>query len=211
MNFPAFDEIYALLLHVDADRAERARQDDCPACGAPVHSARYPRKPRGLPLESLEGLDTNRFSFCCSREGCRKRLTPPSVRFLDRRVYLSIVVVLVTAVRQGPTPPGMRQIRQLVGADRKTVLRWRRWWQEEFPNTKLWQWRKAFFVPPVRDVEFPRTVLERFHAACPIQRLLLFLDFLASSAIELSRLSEGLRRPAEDVAWRRKRANCGQE
>ena len=125
MKLPMFDEIYALLLHIDVERAERARQDGCPTCGARVDSARYPRKPRGFPLERLERIDTTRFSFCCSQEGCRKRVTPPSVRFLDRRVYFGMIVVLVTALRQGPTPPGLRRIREVVGADRKTVLRWR--------------------------------------------------------------------------------------
>jgi len=30
-----------------------------------------------------------RFSFCCARDGCRTRKTPPSFRFLGRKVYLA--------------------------------------------------------------------------------------------------------------------------
>ena len=56
----------------------------------------YGRKPRGLP----DGIDPGpvlpvRFSFCCSVDGCRRRHTPPSVRFLGRKVYLSVMVVLL--------------------------------------------------------------------------------------------------------------------
>ena len=31
-------------------------------------------------------------------------MTPPSVRFLGRKVYLGAVVILISAMRQGPTP-----------------------------------------------------------------------------------------------------------
>jgi len=39
---------------------------------------------------------------------CGRRLpeghTPPSTRFLGRRIYLGIIVVLATAMQQGPAP-----------------------------------------------------------------------------------------------------------
>ena len=209
MNLPALDEIYALLLHIDAERAERARNDGCPTCGARVHSARYPRKPRGVPRESSDGLDMHRFSFCCSQEGCRKRVTPPSVRFLDRRVYLGMVVVFVTAVRQGPTPPGLQRIRNFCGADRKTVMRWREWWQDSFPDSRMWQLIQGRLSPTVQHRQIPRGLLESFRVACPIQRLLLFLKFLASSAAELSKLFEGDGKPAEYDRHSERRLNWG--
>ncbi|HRZ54915.1 MAG TPA: hypothetical protein P5525_05600 [Candidatus Paceibacterota bacterium] len=39
-----------------------------------------------------------RFSLCCGKEGCRRRNTPPSVRFLGRWVYAGLVVILVAAM-----------------------------------------------------------------------------------------------------------------
>ena len=39
-----------------------------------------------------------RFSLCCGREGCRHRATPPSVRFLGRRVYVGAVVIVASAI-----------------------------------------------------------------------------------------------------------------
>jgi hypothetical protein len=68
--------------------AEAASDQGC-SCGGVLHSGRYWRKARGLPT----GLDKEaygwRFSFCCAVDGCRRRMTPPSLRFLRRRVYVA--------------------------------------------------------------------------------------------------------------------------
>jgi len=53
-----------------------------------------------------------RFSLCCGARAVRKRATPPSVRFLGRRVYLGAVVIVASmvALRSGrrgdPTADG---------------------------------------------------------------------------------------------------------
>jgi hypothetical protein len=95
--------LYELLLRLDEDLAAEARQRGCP-CHGRLHSARYRRKPRGVP-ERLQEEYSVRQSFCCEKEGCRKRTTPPSFRFLSRRVYVGAVVVLLTALRHGATAP----------------------------------------------------------------------------------------------------------
>ena len=84
--------LFELLFAIDQDLAANARAAGCPACGGRLHSVRYPRKPRGGPADLGPEYDW-RFSFCCAGEGCRRRATPPSVRFLGRRVYLGAVVV----------------------------------------------------------------------------------------------------------------------
>ena len=88
---------HQLLLNFDHDMADTARGQGC-SCGGVLHSARYRRKPRGLPT----GLDKNaycwRFSFCCAVDGCRHRATPPSLRFLGGRVYLATTVVMLSAM-----------------------------------------------------------------------------------------------------------------
>ena len=70
-----------------------------------------------------------RLSFCCDRDGCRKRVTPPSVRFLGRKVYLGAVVILVAAMRQGPSPRRVRELSSLFGVDRRTIARWQVFWR----------------------------------------------------------------------------------
>ena len=89
-----------------------------------------------------------RLSFCCARRDCRKRATPPSLRFLGRKVYLGAVVVLIAALRCGPTPARMRHLEELVGVNRRTVGRWRRWWCEELIDTPFWRAASGTVMPP---------------------------------------------------------------
>ena len=99
---PAFQE---LLLRFDKDLALEACAQGCPDCKGKLHSAVFRRKPRGT-LQPLEPEFCVRFSYCCAKDGCRHRTTPPSLRFLNRRIYLGAVVVLVSALRCGVTPCG---------------------------------------------------------------------------------------------------------
>ena len=117
---------YELLLAFDRDIAAAARAVGCSRCGGVLHSARFRRKPRGGPAGLGEAYD-QRLSFCCASDLCRKRMTPPSFRFLGRKVYLGAVVVLVSAMRQGAT--AARQLCELVGVGRRTIARWREWWR----------------------------------------------------------------------------------
>ena len=84
---------FELLLQFDEDLAGEVREAGCP-CGGVLHSARYPRKPRGGP-ESLGREHAMRASFCCAEDGCRRRATPPSLRFLGRKVFFGVVVLLL--------------------------------------------------------------------------------------------------------------------
>ena len=98
---------WTALLSLDQELAAKARQAGC-SCGGVLHRADFLRKPRGGPPD-LPPEYCYRFSFCCNREGCRKRVTPPSLWFLDRKVYLHAVIILVAALRQGPTPRRVRE------------------------------------------------------------------------------------------------------
>jgi hypothetical protein len=103
-----------------------------------------------------------RLSFCCADRQCRKRRTPASLRFLGGKVYLAAVVVLVSAMRCGASPARMRRLYELVGVSRRTVARWRVWWSEALPDTRLWQATAGKLLPPVPRTELPRSLLERF-------------------------------------------------
>jgi hypothetical protein len=168
---------HQLLLNFDHDMADTARSQGC-ACGGVLHSARYRRKPRGLPA----GLDKKvycwRFSFCCAVDGCRQRDTPPSLRFLGRRVYLATMVVLISAMRHGATAPRVARLSQLIGVSRRTVAHWREWWRTTFAQSRFWQPARAAFMPPVDQDRLPASLLERF-AGGGAEQLLALLRFLA--------------------------------
>src|SRR5207245_1492977 len=119
-----------LLLTIDEDLAARARAAGC-GCGGVLHAASYPRKPRGGPND-LGAEHEHRLSFCCARRDCRGRMTPPSVRFLGRKVYLGAVVVLVAVLQHGVTPRRAERLHALFGVSVRTLARWRGFWQETF-------------------------------------------------------------------------------
>ena len=116
-------------------------------------AANYPRAPRGGP-DHLPEEYRCRFSFCCDRDGCRKRMTPPSVRFLGRKVYLGAVVILISAMRQGPTPRRVRELSTLFGVDRATIARWQAFWRDYIPQTPFWKLARARLVPVVERRRF---------------------------------------------------------
>ena len=151
---------WAFLFSVDEDLAMVTRVAGC-ACGGRLHGANFPRKPRGV-RENLPECYRYRLSFCCDRDGCRKRKTPPSVRFLGRKVYLGAVVVLVAAMRQGPSPRRVRELTELFGADVRTIARWRKFWCEHFPQTAFWKVARGRFSPPLGIADLPRALLEAF-------------------------------------------------
>jgi hypothetical protein len=163
----------SLLLRIDCEFAAQRRADGC-RCGGNLHCADYPRKPRGIPT-SLRPAHSSRLSLCCAV--CRTRSTPLSVRFLGRRVYLALAVVLVSASRTEATATGVRLGVEL-GVARQTMQRWQVWWTEQFPLTPLWRATCARFMPPADVLGFPATLLERFTGspANSLMRLLVFLS-----------------------------------
>ncbi len=158
---------FSWLLRCDRNLADKARQQGCPHCGGRLDQANYRRKPRGLPAKADPQLEV-RFSFCCCRDGCRHRVTPPSLRFLGRRVYSAAAVVLADILRCG---------RQL-GVSCRTLRRWRRWWQTTFAASGFWQAARGLLDVPVAACDLPRALLERF-AGGARRRLLGLLRFLA--------------------------------
>ena len=159
-DLPRGASFWLFLFAIDQDLAETTRKKHC-ACGGHLHSANYPRKPRGGRGELPEQYGS-RLSFCCERDGCRKRATPPSVRFLGRKVYLAAVVTLVAAMRQGPSARRVRELSELFGADRRTISRWRVFWAEHFPRTLFWKVARALVVPVVEIAALPLSLLDAF-------------------------------------------------
>jgi len=151
---------WAFLLSIDKDLAEWTRQKGC-ACGGRLHCANYRRAPRGGSDDLSEEYHC-RFSFCCDRDGCRRRMTPPSVRFLGRKVYLGAMVILISAMRQGPTPRRVRELSTLFGADRATIARWQAFWRDHIPPTPFWKVARARLIPVADLVALPLSLLEAF-------------------------------------------------
>jgi len=168
---------YQFLLRLDQDLAEEVQERGCP-CGGVLHSARYPRKPRG-PRSALDENYAYRLSFCCATEGCRRRTTPPSVRFLGRKVYLGVLVVLISALEGGLSPSGRRQLVDTLDVPAQTLWRWQRWWREVFAEGPGWRLERAQFIPPIAVARLPGEWLARLRGADLLERLVRLLWLIA--------------------------------
>ena len=181
-DLPRAARFWSVLFAIDQDLAEETRKKGCP-CGGRLHCANYLRKPRGTPVQLPERLCL-RLSFCCDRDGCRKRVTPPSVRFLGPKVYLGAIVILISAMRQGATPRRVRELSKRFGADRRTIARWQVVWREHFPQTSFWKSARARLVPVVPIVSLPYSLVEAFLSRhYPCRGWTLLLRFLAPISV----------------------------
>jgi len=168
---------YRYLFLIDQDIAADVQSDGCQYCGGVLHSARYPRKPRGI-NSVLDASYESRLSFCCATEGCRRRTTPPSMRFLGRKVYLGVIIILVTALEQGLTSRRRKQLIEQLDLYPQTLSRWRKWWRETFPSSRCWQAERGNYVPPVETKQLPNSLLGRLvgnglkHRLCLLLRLI---------------------------------------
>ena len=176
-------QFFLFLIRLDEELAAQAQAEGC-SCGGVLHRANYPRKPRGCPNLAIREAFSSRLSFCCSR--CRRRTTSMSVRFLGRRVYLGLVVVLCSARHAGQNTAAAT-LCEALAVPLRTLQRWRRWWREDFMQTPLWQAMCARFMPPVSPQGLPGELLARFagEATEALQRLLRFLAPLTVRAVTL--------------------------
>ncbi len=171
---PCFIE---LLQRFDRDLAEQARSANCPFCGGVLHSARYVRKPSGLP-EELEAVRFVRESLCCASDGCRQRTLPPSVLFMGRRHFLSVTHLLLSALDRGPNARRRSQLKRMLGVGKRTLDRWRRWWADVFPKTPVCRATPAVAAIEAASSPQPRALFSIFRRR-GLARLLDILIFLA--------------------------------
>lgn len=169
------------LLDLDLETTARVRADHCSHCGGPLFRANYPRKPRGVP-EGFEDEFSKRLSLCCGAESCRKRTTPPSVRFLDRRVYIGVTFVLLSMLRHGITDAREAQLRREFHgefpADERTLTRWRKAWQHVLPASPFWRVARSQLRSPVPSTDLPAGLVQSF-IGNPAQQLASTLKFLS--------------------------------
>ena len=103
-----------------------------------------------------------------------------SVRFLGRRVYVALAVVLLPQRRSTLSATAI-EICNTLDVPARTLARWRLWWSQLFPTTSLWQAQCARFMPPVHTADLPTSLITRFAGAAHVAmgHLLAFLSPLS--------------------------------
>ena len=168
-------EFFEGLMAVDAAIVEQARTEACRRCGGRLHRGDYPRKPRGGQLGRAAEAFRVRFSLCCGQEGCRRRATPPSVRFLGRRVYVGAVVIVASVVALVMATASAAT--RATGVASRTTRRWLRWWRGPFTTTSVFVELSSRFLPALSRSRLPASIVERLPGS-PEARLRLLLDKL---------------------------------
>jgi len=107
---------------------------------------------------------------------------------------LGAIVILISAMRQGPSPRRVRELATRFGADRRTIARWQVFWREHFPQTSFWKIERAQLMPAVEILSLPYSLVDAYLSRHPIWRgWMLLLRFLSpisvakSLQIEISR------------------------
>ena len=170
---------YTFLSLIDQKIATEVQAGGCPHCGGKLHSARYPRKPRGL-RGQLDDSYSTRLSFCCAEDDCRRWTTPPSVRFLGRKVYVGVVIILITALEHGLSPRRRKQLIETLDIWPQTIARWKSWWRTVFSESRCWQAIRGYLVPPVNTYQLPGAWLGRLKGEDLRQRLCHLLRSLSA-------------------------------
>ena len=181
------------LFFIDLLAAIEVHSKPCPKCGGKLDWANFKRKPRGGP-ESIDHLKIEdfktiidksdvpswflstepsllikvRMSLCCRKEGCRKRVTPPSSRFLGRKVYLELTIVM--AVTRGEITLESEylhvilayfiQLNLIIAV--RTLKRWLQFWQNKFLKSKFWTIERGNFIPPINEQKLVSSLVQCF-------------------------------------------------
>jgi len=177
-------EFFAMLFEADEEIAGQVAAAGCAHCGGPLYQANYERKPRGAEIAAAGETFTLRHSLCCGREGCRKRATPPSLRFLGRRVYVEAVVLLASVAAQ--LMATLRDARTATGVPGRTLRRWGAWWSGAFPQSSTWiALRARFTPPPPEETTLPASLVVRLGTDLAPGRVLPSLGDISALAARL--------------------------
>jgi hypothetical protein len=138
------------LRQLDFDLFIAAKAKRCPQCGGKLDTSNFPRKLRDA------GEEQRRFSLCCRSEGCRKRITPPSLRFFGRKVYSAWVVILVLDFCEAL---GLGRV-----ISRQTIARYRQLWQERLAESHpFMRWARGQLPPGAPATKSPGPLLHHFN------------------------------------------------
>ncbi len=176
-NFIHKASFHVYLMKIDQQVADIFANKCCVYCRGKLHQANYSRSPAGMPSKFRDQY-SRRLSFCCAT--CRKRTTPPSVRFFGRRWYPALIYIFISIMISGISKRRIALIEKHFGivVRESTWRRWRKWWRDEFVVTKFWSYEKGK-LPPTNEITqgpFPRVIFNLYNGKIE-EKMLLFLHF----------------------------------
>lgn len=176
-----------ILFEIDVELSESMQSRSCPFCGGPLHRASYRRQGDGGSISIPADLCI-RLSLCCGRDGCRRRVLPPSCLFWGRRVYLACIILIAVSLQQNSTKTAA-QVEALLGVPVRTLRRWMSWFRNEYLRSRQWLIRQGFIVSPLGSVRAVGVLFDRFMswAVDPLDGLVHFVRFMTVDPLVWSR------------------------
>jgi hypothetical protein len=102
------------------------------------------------------------------------------LRFLGRKVFFGVVVLLLPVLRDGPTPKRRERLCGEFAVSLRTLRRWIRWWRETFPASRFWLASQGRFARPVASQTLPSSLCSALEGLGEApSRVLGMLRFLA--------------------------------
>jgi len=183
--------LFHCLYTIDKNTAEQYRKMPCPHCGGPLHFANYSRKPRGEP-DGICEIFFIRFSLCCGKEGCRHRIIPPSCRFLDRKVYWHVAILVIISEYQ-KKESSIFKLAKRFNISRNTIARWIQFYQEIFPYRSEWQRIRGQVSALIKSNELPSSLVNHFLnlKSCAKNALISCLKFLSKGSEVYQKIRAG--------------------
>lgn len=99
--------------------------------------------------------------MCCG--DCRRRTLPPSSLFLGRKQHWAAIVLVVTMLRQKRTEGYTgRRLMAMFYVSHATLVRWTRYFQEEYPAAGAWKKYRSRVGLQVSGNELPGSLVDYF-------------------------------------------------
>jgi hypothetical protein len=101
---------------------------------------------------------------------------------MGRKVYWGGIVLVVTALRQQRTSGwSVRKLQETFGVSHQTIMRWERFYREEFPRSRRWKELRGQVSGRVCNDDLPGSLVEHFLAdgVDGMQRFVELLCFVA--------------------------------
>lgn len=129
-------KFFSFLFGLDQEAAKRAKEKRCPICGGQLDAAKYSRVINGIE-EMPNKHELLVFSMCCRH--CRKRVTPPTLRFSGRKQHTKGVMLLAHVLKRGATQRRIIELSKLLGASERTIRGWIRLWRAKVGDSSWWR------------------------------------------------------------------------
>lgn len=187
------ESLFHHLYTIDKKTAEQLRQQPCPHCGGHLYYSNYYRKPRGEP----EGVQQDyflQFSLCCGKEGCRRRMQPPSCRFLGRKVYwFAVILSIVSDWQNGDLEHTLQGLSIATGISRQTIKRWIMYFHDTFPASNLWKMLRGQVSASVNNTGLPSNLINYYLSVkfSAIEALVNGLIFLSGKSVSHHKIRAG--------------------